>query len=78
MHRPKSDFSLQIDTKDIYQIRTEKQNASDRRLLFNPARALAEGLPCQDQVWITTRFHKDQFDEMRLCKLDSNEFALLF
>jgi len=33
MHTPKSDFPLHIDIKNIYQIRTEKQNASARCLL---------------------------------------------
>ena len=47
----------------------------------NPARAMAEGLPRQDHVWITTnqfdRFHKVEFDDT-LCNLDFTEFARLF
>jgi len=33
MRRPSSDFPLHFDIKNIYQIRTEKENASARRLL---------------------------------------------
>jgi len=38
MHRPRSDSSLHFDTKIIYQMRTEKQNASARRLLATTMR----------------------------------------
>ena len=68
MQRPRSDSPLHFDIKNIYQIRTEKSNASARCLL--PA-TLLENLPSQDHVWITTvqwvLFHKNKFDEM-LCK----------
>jgi len=43
------------------------------------SRALAAGLPFQDHVWIAVtteqfvRFHKKDFDEMQLSKLDSTE-----
>jgi len=33
MHRPRSDSPLHFDTRNIYQIRTKKQNAIARRLL---------------------------------------------
>jgi len=33
MHTPRSDFPLNFDVKNKYQIRTEKYNASARRLL---------------------------------------------
>jgi len=44
-----------------------------------PARAMAAGLPRQDDVCVTSkqlvRFHTNELDEM-LCKLNSNEYEL--
>jgi len=75
VHRPRSDSPLHSDVGNIWQIRTQKQNASTLLSLSHIV-MLAAGLPRQDHVYITTdqllRFHNNKFDGMP-CKLDTTE-----
>jgi len=75
------DSLLYFDTHDLYRNRMEKQNASARRLLASPARALAADLLRQDHVLSTIeqifRFHKNKIEKM-LCRLDCIENPRLF
>jgi len=79
LQRPRSDFSLNLDVQNIWQIVIK--NASAQRLSGRHHGALAACLPRQDHVYFTIdesfRFHKNEFDELP-SRLDPNENLGLF